>query len=214
MFNPLKAEVVGRFTAVESFFKAAHGLKGNEAQTARGLAFVQMYAAYEYTVTTVVQRAIDSLISHNHATNKLAPSLFALFLDPELTSLRDCPMKSEWERRLDLFKRVFDDAPAIVSNTVFPKDGTHFRSSQLQMIFRVLGINRTPAQRHRHLHRINEVVEARNAIAHGRETADGVGRRFTRAEVLHAIQQMKSVCLFLISAIQNYCSDPNKHCRK
>jgi len=214
MFAPLKVEVVSRFDAVESFFKAAQGLRGPLAQTARGLAFVQIYAAYEYTVTTVVQRAIDALVAHNHATKDLASSLLTIFLEPELQSFRTCNLKNEWNNRIALFQKIFENTPARVPNTVFPNDGTHYRSTQLQTIFKVLGINRIPAPRQRHLHRINEVVENRNAIAHGRETADSVGRRFTREEVMHAIRQMKSVCVLLISVIEAYCADKKKHCRK
>jgi hypothetical protein len=89
MFRPLRAEVLGRFAAAESFFKSAPGPKRDtlHEQIARGLAFVQMYAVYEYTVCTVFQTAVDVLVTHKHSTKKLTPSLMALFLDPELQSL-------------------------------------------------------------------------------------------------------------------------------
>jgi MAE_28990/MAE_18760-like HEPN len=214
MFDPLRAEVIDRFNGIESFFKAAHRLKGDAAQIAKGLAFVQMYSVYEYTVCTVVQTAIDVLVSHNHSKKDLTPSLMALFLDSELTSLRDCTPKDVWDRRLKLFNQVFSDNFASVGNTVFPYDGSHFRHSHLQLIFDVLGIKRTPAQRNRHLHRIDEVVDHRNAISHGRETAQNVGRRFSRSDILHIIKQIRSVCLLLISAIQKHCADSSLHRRK
>lgn len=213
MFNPLRTEVTSRFASIETFFKGAHGLKGNSAQIAKGLAFVQVYAAYEYTVSTVVQIAVDVLIAHSHPTKDLLPSLMALFLNGELQSLRDCPPKDIWDRRLRLFKQVFSSAAASVPNTILPSDGSHFRHTQLQVIFEVLGIERTPAQRQRHLYRIDEVVEHRNAIAHGRETAESIGRRYSRSEILRVVGQMKSVCVLLVAVIEKFCADPSRHCR-
>jgi hypothetical protein len=214
MFDPLRNEVNTRFAAVESFFKAVHALKGDSAQVAKGLAFVQIYSTYEYTVSSVVQTAIDVLVSHNHSTKDLAPCLMTLFLDSELRSLRDCSPKDVWDRRLKLFEKVFSGDTASVSNNILPSDGSHYRHTQLQLIFAVLGIKRTPAQRNRHLRRIDEVVNHRNAIAHGRETAENIGRRYSRAEILHIIQQMKSVCLLLIMVIQNHCLDFSRHRRR
>jgi len=214
MFNPLRSDVLSRFTAVEDFFKAVHSLKGNSAQIVRGLAFVQIYAVYEYSVKKLLQIAVDVLVSHNHQLNDLTPSLMALFLDAELQSLQDCKADNKWDRRLKLFEEAFSNKPALVGNTVLPHDGSHFRYTQLQLIFNVLGIKRMPARRKLHLYRINEVVANRNEIAHGADTAENIGRRYSRSEVLHIIGQMKSVCLFLISTIEDYCADTSRHCRE
>ncbi len=153
MFNPLRIEVLGRFTAADSFFRFAHGpdRTAPQAQTAKGLAFVQIYAIYEYTVCTVFRIAIDSLVSHKHSTKALTPSLMALFLDPQLRSLRDCSPSNVWSRRLELFGTIFSRASAKVPNTVLPSDGTHFRHTQLELIFEVFGIKWMPARRRIHL---------------------------------------------------------------
>lgn len=216
MFDLLKADVMARFTVAESYFKASYKLKSSEnfSRIAKGLAFVQMYAVYEYTVVTLVRSAVDAITAHRHPMKDLTPWLMALFLDPELRSLQDSPPKSAWEARLKLFNRVFSDNPASVNNTILPIDGSHFRSSQLKLIFRVFGIKRLPAPRKRHLGRVDEVVDARNAIAHGRETAENIGRNHTRADVLQAFRQMQSVCLCLIQAIKMHCADAKRHRRK
>ena len=182
MWIPLRTEVLDRFTAVESYFKATYALGGLIEQSAKGIAFVQIYAVYEYTARAVVRTAIDTIAAHGHRTQDLIPSLMPLFLDSELTGLKDSPRSGEWERRIGLFERLFGPpSPIPVRNTAFPNDGSHFRHEQLQTIFDVLGIRRTPAQRRRHLRRIDEVVGHRNAIAHGQEPAAIIGGRYTRA---------------------------------
>ena len=207
---------MGRFVVAENYFKACYALgpAGNYNQIAKGMAFVQMYAIYEYTVTSAVRAAVDAVALHGHPIKELTPCLLSLFLDPELQSLQNSTVKTAWAARLKLLDRASSNDPARINNTVFPIDGTHFRASQLQLIFDVFGIKGIPAKRRRHLGRINDVVENRNAIAHGRDTAENIGRTHTRADILLAFRQMQSVCLFLIKIIKDHCGDASRHRRK
>lgn len=212
MWNPLKIEASDRFTAVETFFKANR--KHSSEQTAKGIVFVQVYAAYEYLTRAVVQTAVDSIVLSGYRLNDLRPPLMALFLYPELESQQMCQKKRVWDARITLFEKLFSNAKANIPNTTFPLNGEHFRHSQLLTIFRIFGIKRSPAHRTRHLLRIDEVVGNRNDIAHGLLTADAVGRRYSRKEVLQTIRQMKSVCLLLVSSVEKQCADKRRVCRK
>jgi hypothetical protein len=112
-----------------------------------------------------------------------------------------------------LISTAFSAEPASTGNGVLPIDGSHFRHTQLQLIFRGLGIQRLPVRRRRHLFRIDEVVDNRNFIAHGEERPEDVGRRYTRQEISTIIRQMKSVCLLIPSVITAHCDDAENLCR-
>lgn len=210
MFLNLQLEVMERFTATEQHFRESRRFKGDPSQTAKGLVFVQVYAIHEYTVQNVVRLATDAIVAHSHAYVDLRPSLLAMFLDPELSSLRDCGSDRVWESRLKLFDRASskDSIPSINS---LPFDGTHFRHTHLNLILRVFGVSRKLTLRRRHLYRIDEVVNNRNSIAHGGETAENVGRRYSRGDIVQIIIQMRSICLRLISIISEHCDNPSKH---
>jgi hypothetical protein len=214
MFQVLQLEVMERFTAVEQYFRESRRFpKGKSpSQTVRGLIFVQIYAIYEYTVQRVVQAATDEIISHAHSYADLRPSLLAIFLDPEFNSLQAVSLKKTWDRRLQLLDRATCNKP-LETTSVIPADGSHFRQSQLKLILRVLGVTRKPTVRTRHLYKIDEVVEMRNAIAHGRETAAAVGQRYTRRDIYRIIRQVKAVCLRLIMIVSEHCSDPSRQRR-
>ena len=214
MFNPLQSEVDARFQAVEAFFKATRKFDGSLAATANGLAFVHLYAAYEFTVRGAVRIAIDSINAHGHKMRDLSPSLLALYLDPELSSLRDVGRAKIWSARLKALDRAFsEDLLSLPNNADLPTDGTHYRHSHLIMIFKVFGITQSPVRRKRHLYRIDEVVVNRNKVAHGEETASDVGRRYTREDIIHIIGQMRSVCNSLISIFDHFCVDESRHKR-
>lgn len=214
MFRELKMEVEDRFVAARQFFDATGKLEGRHATAAKGLIFVQVYAVYEFTVTRAISASINTIKGHNHKMKDLTPSLLALFLDPELRSLGDVARKLEWDRRLRLFEKALSAEPlSLSSETNPPDDRSHYRYSQLELIFRVFGIARMPVRRRRHGQRIDEVVGHRNSIAHGDETPEDVGRRYTRSEIRKAIRQMRSVCTTLIDVLAGYAADPSRHRR-
>jgi len=206
-----------RFTAVEQYFKMSlpkrARFKGELAQTSKGLAFVQIYAIHEYTVIKLVQYAVDAIAAHSHSYSDLRPSLLSLFLDPQLTAVRTCGQKNVWERRLELLDLASSNEIASLSQAPLPVEGSHFRHAHVNLILRVFGITRTLTVRRRHLFLIDQVVDNRNSISHGEETAAEVGRRYSRRDVYRSIRIMQNVCLRLILIFSEHCNEPANHCR-
>ena len=215
MFAVLKTEVESRFDAIELFFNETKHLKDEHAATTKGLMFVQVYAVYEFTIKSVVRVAIESIRARRYKMKDISPSMMPLFLDPEWNSLRDGGRKNEWENRLKIFERAFSNDPVDLSGeTRPPSDGSHYRYTQLLVIFKVFGIRRLPVRRRQHIQRITEVVGHRNSIAHGQEKPEDVGRRYTRSEILRIASQMKSVCLLLINVFDGFCADASRYRRE
>lgn len=203
-----------RFSAVEHFFRRTRHFNGEIAQTARGLAFVQVYGIHEYTVNNVVRITVPQIASRSHSYSDLKPTLLALFLDAEFKSARDCSVKKIWEQRLKLLERINSSVPiSVLGEVPIPGDGTHYRHGHVEFILRVFGIQKSPTVRRQHLRRIDEVVDNRNLIAHGEEPAANIGKRYSRSEIHRMIRQMKSACLRLILVFEEYCNDPQFHCR-
>lgn len=210
MFQTLKQNTNERFAAVSDFFDATKVLRGTPAAAAKGLAFVHMYAVYEFVIIEGFKLTIDSINSRQHDVASLRQSLLAVYLNPELQSLQDCGRRDMWKKRVAIFDKANSSAAANVASSTIPHDGSHFRHSQLLLIFQILGINRIPAQRRLHLYRIDEVVDNRNKVAHGREPAEDVGRSYARSDVRHRIGQMKGVCIKWITTLDEYCSNPER----
>ncbi|MBR9787618.1 MAG: hypothetical protein GYB40_06750 [Vibrionaceae bacterium] len=54
---------------------------------------------------------------------------------------------------------------------------------------------------------ISEIKGHRNVIAHGRETAINIGRRFDVAQIGQRIQLIKLLCVHITSTFSDYCSN-------
>jgi hypothetical protein len=215
MFPNLQLEILDRFTAVNQYFRKSprdFGAASQLAQTARGLAFVQLYAIYEYTVKSATHLAISEIAAHGHAYADLRVPLQTLFLDPQLRALQDSGEKGIWERRLSLFERAAA-RNQIVSVDTMPHDGSHFRHTQIELILTVLGVKKKLTGRPRYLAQLDEVVVNRNAISHGAETAAEIGRRYTRNEIFGRIRFMQAICIRFLTIVSEHCSLPERHCR-
>ena len=211
MFPALQVEIMDRFTAIEQFHRNGPRRSSELAQTTRGLVFIQIYAVYEYTVKTLTRQAILQIASHGHKLKDLRPPLLTLFLDAELKSLRETSDNKVWASRLSIFERSTSDAVVSAVNAM-PNDGSHFRHTQLQVIFRTFGVSRSVTVRKRHLYSIDEIVNNRNSIAHGEETAAELGRRYSHKDVSHLIRLMRKICLRLVFILGEHCSRPELHC--
>lgn len=209
MFTDLQDEINRRCLATERFFDSA--CRPGDAQvaaTAKGIAFVQLYAVYEYTTKRAVQAALQEMRAAAHPVGDLAPELLSLALHTSVSSIIDSGRKTQWNRRMALFTKSCSTDPIDVPDNAFPNDGSHFRIQQLRTIWAIFGITDPVVPTVLMAPLIAELVENRNAIAHGRKTAHEVGRRYSKAEIKRKNDQTKQICTHIVSTIENHCSNP------
>ena len=91
------------------------------------------------------------------------------------------------------------------NDALFPDNGSQFREEQLIIIWRIFGIDAPTLPEARLRERIKEVVNNRNAIAHGRLPAREVGGRYSEAEMNERIDDMNAVSHYVIDAMKMHC---------
>jgi hypothetical protein len=174
----------------------------------KGLTFVQLYAVYEYAVVNAVQRGLVTMSGHGLSFNALRKGLQVLALEGELKSVVDSARRRSWENRCNLFERAFSVDAATFQDSIFPDDGTHFRHAQLRTLWSVFEIAGPEVPDPRFIGRINELVEHRNAIAHGRETAENIGRRFSDGDIAQRVDDTQELCLHIVNSFEDHCTEP------
>lgn len=215
MFSAILTEVSTRVAQVSTMVRTiekTEKLSGTavseDARVAKGLIFVLLYALYEYCVTQSFQAALRAFNAHSIYHRDLRCPTLALALDDACTALRDRKVDNSWETRIALFEKSRDGSPATIRELLFPADGSHMRSGQLETVRRLLGIPMPLIPEMRFIGRINELVEHRNAIAHGRERPDTIGGRFTVAELDARVRDAGHLCQHIATTIQLHCDNP------
>lgn len=177
-----------------------------ELASAKGLFFVHLYGTYEYTVTAGVQEALRHINGGKLRIADCHPAFLSLALDSECRSLADVGPDKTWARRRALFGRVGSSEEVSIRETLMPTSGGNPSYEHLCSIWETFCIRDPVVPRPELIGRIKELVESRNAIAHGRESASAVGGRFTIGDLRTRHTDISEVCSHLLRSFDNYLS--------
>lgn len=214
MFADLQSEVSNRLlTAKQHFALCCPNDLAPQATVSKGMVFVQLYAAHEYSTKAMVRAGLAALKSAGTQLQSVRWELLALVLNRETCSAMDAGKEKAWSKRIEMFCRANSQAIVDDKDETFPSDGSQFRLSQSYLIWELFGVPGPVLPDVRLTQLIGEVVEHRNAISHGRSTAEDIGRRYSRSDIINKIDGMLSVCLYQISTLEAHCSTAGNLCR-
>jgi hypothetical protein len=206
MFPLIASEIATRLQVTREFVSLLASLQTThpgQTSTCKGFAFIELYGTYEYTVQTAVQATLSSLRSDPVTIRQLRRELFSLVLDPHWTAAANAGRARIWDTRLSLISQLDSvESVSTLQETLFPLDGSHYRPSQLYTVWRVFGLSTTIVPAPRLLGRIDELVENRNAIAHGRITATEVGRRYSIGDVTARVDDTEAICNHIVDTLR------------
>jgi hypothetical protein len=211
MFADLHLEISNRYSLARRYFDAlcpadAPGPFDPISAVTKGMAFVQMYAAWEYAVKTAVFEASDVVQSHAIPFHDTRLEIVALLETPRLQSIGDSGEKKFWENVFNFLDFLRSTSSTSSGPALFPNDGSHYRIAQISTIWRIFGISSTPFPDVRLGPLVGEVVENRNAIAHGRIVAEEVGRRYSKQDVLGKIDGMRRMAEHVAATLELHCT--------
>lgn len=183
--DTVRQEVAIRFSEVQSFLSEIKQSErpstapSQETNIKKGLFLVLLYSALEYQINRSI---IEYTQTVNLAAVKyihISDDLHALTLDPELMSCAMAGRKQRWQKRVELFKKQNSGDRVQISESAFLEQLENIWTTTIRKIFSVLGISDGALYSPRVGQYIDEVVEKRNAVAHGRESAATIGRSYT-----------------------------------
>ena len=208
MFAATHAEAGSRILDVRQFAAMVRSLENAnapEAPLCKGLIFVQLYAVYEYSIHAAVRSMLNSIQRDSLAPSDLHVSSLTLVLDAAFNSIADSGRTRTWPKRLDLMARLNDtEVMPVVNDAAFPTDGSHYRAGQLETIWAIFGLTAPIVPEPRLIGRIGELVDHRNAIAHGRERPEHIGRRYSVADIEARIDDVEKIITHLVSVLETH----------
>ena len=154
-------------------------VSAENATLLRGLFFVHLYGTLEYSITLSVQVLLQEMTKVCVPYSSFEHLLHVVALDAQFRSLAEPGLKSKWQKRKELLNKQISSESCSLNDTVF--------QDQLQM----RGY-------------IDEIVDNRNAIAHGRQSAQEVGRRTTSTDLDERLRATTKVVNHVIESFDDY----------
>jgi len=177
--------------------------------SAKGLFFVHLYGVYEFTIVSALRRTLQIISEAGVRHVDCQPALLSLAFDAECESLASAGKFTKWTKRRALFDRVRSTDLIVIKDSLVPTDGRNCRYTHLDGIWKSLHIRETVLPRMELRGRIEELVEKRNAIAHGQESPSSVGSRFTLSELDDRYNAISEVCTYIVETFDSYLK--NRH---
>lgn len=194
-FDSIKASSRARFDHVRVHLEFIESLepKSNtdehsiQVKILRGLFYVHLYSALEKTAIESVEHALlligSQRVQYCHYQHRFGVvSLYA-----EMQAFKDAGPRSFFEKSLEVFSSLGSSDVSKPDNAMFSARLQNVRYKTLNEVFRCFGMDGFSVDPRLRLS-VDEVVEKRNAVAHGRESAIHVGERH-RSDILRSRNQ-------------------------
>lgn len=221
MFSSIKTEHSVKQREIQAFFAQVQQLNNEQNEcvatrtvfakellfnTLKGMLFILLYGCIEYTVSETVKATEREISLQNLNLNEVQPSLLTRFLHKNFDALHNVGRKQKWQKRLD-FMQNFSSNDKIIENICddleLPTDGKNIRTEQLRSIFCTFNIEPTLLNA-QWGGRLKDIVENRNAIAHGNTTAADVGRNLFIPDLQARIDEVNLFCTTFIALFEEY----------
>jgi hypothetical protein len=171
-----------------------------ELKIMKGLFQVHLYAALEKTINELIETTLLYIGSNSIQNNHFSIPFNTISLIDRLKSFRDCGHKNFLEKSMEIFSEMTSTKIASINETIFANYLQNVWTSTIEEVmksFGITGFEIDPRVRAT----INELVEKRNAVAHGRESATAVGERF-RTDMLRI--KMNTITDFSYKLIDSF----------
>ena len=147
-----------------------------EIKIMRGLFYVHLYAALEKTVNDIVQQTLIKVSSHNVKHNHYTIPFNAISLMNRLRSFKDSSYNIFIQKSTEIFEDMTCSRVSTINETAFSNNLQNVWIRTIDEVRKAFGM--APfALEPRVKATVDEVVDKRNAVAHGRENASTIGER-------------------------------------
>lgn len=151
----------------------------------RGVVIVLLFASYEHLLTSLTRTLLEATIRVGVGNKRLQPGLRALAFANAAKSIRAVSEKKLYSTTLPKLVKVADPGGRLctIDPNSFPSDGSFMKRTQIVVWCNIFGVPDPRSILHRRWDEIDGVVSARNAVAHGSQTPDEVGRNYSEGEI-------------------------------
>lgn len=175
----------------------------NQVKLLRGLYYVHLYAALEKTVNEMVEQAL-LLIKNDSVQNRHYKTEFnVVSLHPKMQGFKAAGYRDFFSKSIDVFSALDSNAPSEINNTLFYTNLQNIWFATLTQVLQCFGIAEFPIEPRVRVS-VDEVVDKRNAIAHGRESPVAIGERYRSDVLRQRTQEIQLIVDQFIDVLETY----------
>ena len=210
-FTTVRNNARSRFTENQIFLSYITSLEPKiitdpvplEVNIMKGLFYVHLYSSLEKSLNELIEDTLIHISSKSIQYNHFNLPFNSISLVDKLKSFKASGYGSFFNKAFEIFSEASSPNICTINETVFANNLQNVWTKTIEEICNSFGIKlfavspRTKAT-------IDEIVEKRNAVAHGRESATIVGQRFRTNVLRTKMDIVIDFCNYLIDLFENY----------
>ncbi|MBU2018503.1 MAG: hypothetical protein KJ941_02550 [Bacteroidetes bacterium] len=190
-YSVLKAEVASRFLEVGHLLNSIKSIEDSHSAPAippveyrilKGLFYVHLYACIEFSINKSVIHTLTLIKSRNVRYQHFENKFYTVALFSNVQSVRDCKSKSILDKSADLFNNTESMDISKFDETLLSQYLQNIWGKSFNQITKTLGAS-TFSIAPRDYKIFDEIVENRNKVAHGRDSAVNIGSSPTYSDL-------------------------------
>ena len=217
MFTSERLNATNRLTEVRQLLETIKALESTdplkpdstEVLILRGLFYVHLYATLEHSVNQSVERLLRAVIDLKVQTAHFEPLFLGVALDPEFSSFGDTGKSTRWSKRIAFLKKQTSLEETTLNLSIFSMYVQNIWKKDLLQVFECLYINEPIVPDSNLIHYIDEIVNKRNAVAHGRESPVRVGLGTRSSDLLIRLDAISRIITHLIQCFEKHLAHRN-----
>jgi hypothetical protein len=213
-FAVVRQQISLRFADVRAFWSSAKAQAVPPPQpqpfsylAGSGFTIVFLYAALEFAITRGVKQLSQLITAYPVRTKDVSTPIMCLVHDPKVNAIRDAGRKTRLDARLRLFTAVKSPDTAKIHDELLAPELQNVWFKSISDTFQMFGISDYPLNDAASEALIDRIVNDRNAVAHGRESPDIVGSRYTSGDIDALVGRIESEGQFIINRFADFYAD-------
>lgn len=214
MFETVEHEIYARLRQSKAQLLHIKSLEESDDSTLeylikvhKGMLFISLYSVIEYCVVNSCQHFLTHLSSSPKKASSYKNSFICVLLQSEFDAIVNTGKKQIWQKKRDLIESAFGDGAVSIVNTAFPTDGSNIAYKQLQDIWSFFCVPEPILPEGVNHFLLTEIKDHRNAIAHGRKTAEEVGGRYSHIDLSKKFDCVEELSLHILNQFISHATN-------
>lgn len=201
------SEVLINLSYIESIEpRDLHTETPTQVKILRGMFYVHLYAALERSINEVVEQTLILINSKNIPNRHYTTSFNTISLNAHMQAFKSVGYKGYIAKSIEVFQAIEAENSFDITNTLLSTSLQNIWHETIQQTLACFGIQAIDFEPRVRL-TIDEIVEKRNAVAHGREMPTTIGERHRSKVLRQKMQEIQQVVDLVISAFEVFITD-------
>lgn len=213
-YSAVKSRTRSRFNEVQIYLNYISSLEPTnpaeqvslELKIQRGLFYVQLYAALEKSINDTIETTLFLIASKSVKGIHYSSGFSVVAFSHKLRGLKDSGYNNFFNKSIEVFEEARSTNVTPINEAVFATSLQNVWAKTIDEVYRSLGMKEFKLTA-RERATIDEIVDKRNAVAHGRESASVAGERHRSNILREKYNVISEISIRVIDDMETYFSN-------